>query len=191
VLELLPRMGDYVPTGSALLGVHGGSTPPARDLVASVRLGRDRTLFQDHAYGLRQLVDVAAQALSPALNQPTTAVQVLDRLEDLLLRAAARPEPTGLWLDDAGVVRLVERPVRWAELLELAVEEIVVYGDDSPQVVRRLLAMLERIADVVPAELAAAARRRHAELARTARAVRPAARPTAGDERPAEEAGWT
>ena len=164
VLELVPRIGEYVPTGGLLLTVHGGRTPPTRALLACVQLGRDRTLFQDHAFGVRQLVDVAVQALSPALNQPTTAVQVLDRLEDLLLRAAARPEPTGLWLDEAGTVRLVERPVCWGELFELAVEEIVVYGSDSPQVLRRLLVMLDRLTEEVPAGLAGPVRRRRAEL---------------------------
>jgi uncharacterized membrane protein len=205
VLELLPRIGDYVPTGAPLLGVHGGNPPPARDLVASVQLGRDRTVFQDPAYGLRQLVDVATQALSPALNQPTTAVHVLDRLEDLLLRAAWRPEPTGLWLDEAGTVRLVERPVRWAELLDLAVEEIIGYGSDSSQVVRRLLVLLERIAAEVPAERAAPVRRWHAEIAAIAAAGwtggggldgdRPLSaraaptRPVSGDRGPGQEAG--
>ena len=169
VLELVIRIGDYVPTGGQLMAVHGGRTPPYRALLACVQLGRDRTLFQDHAFGLRQLVDVAIQALSPALNQPTTAVQVLDRLEDLLLRAAARPEPTGLWLDDTGTVRLVERPVCWEELFDLAVEEIVVYGIDSPQVLRRLLVMLDRLEAEVPTALVAPVRRRRAELLSTSR----------------------
>jgi uncharacterized membrane protein len=164
-VELLARVGDYVPTGQPLLAVHGGTPPPAAALLGCIHLGRDRTLFQDHPYGLRQLVDVAAQALSPALNQPTTAVHVLDRLEDLLLRAAARPEPTGLWLDAAGTVRLVERTTGWAELLQLSVEEIVVYGIDSPQVARRLDALLDRLAAVVPAAHRAAVDRRRAALA--------------------------
>jgi uncharacterized membrane protein len=119
-----------------------------------------------------------AQALSPALNQPTTAVHVLDRLEDLLLRAAARPEPTGLWLDAAGTVRLVERTTGWAELLQLSVEEIVVYGIDSPQVAHRLDALLDRLAAVVPAAHRPAVHRRRAALA------------TAGGP-PSGEATWT
>lgn len=171
VVELVARIGDYVPTGGHLMAVHGGQTPPTRALLACVQLGRDRTLFQDHPFGLRQLVDVAIQALSPALNQPTTAVQVLDRLEDLLLRAATRPEPTGLWLDDAGAVRLVERPVCWPELFDLAVEEIVVYGTGSPQVVSRLLVMLDRLAAEVPGERAPPVRRRRAELLATEQAA--------------------
>ena len=199
VLELAVRIGDYVPTGGQLMAVHGGRTPPPRALLDCVQLGRDRTLFQDHPFGFRQLVDVAIQALSPALNQPTTAVQVLDRLEDLLLRAAARPEPTGLWLDDAGTVRLVERPVCWAELFELAVEEIVVYGSDSPQVVRRLLAMLDRLEAQIPGELASPVQRRRRELVAASGPGQPAHRHDGGEpgRRPGrpgeekEEAGWT
>ncbi len=66
----------------------------------AVDLGRERTLFQDPLYGIRQLVDIGTQALSPAINAPTSAVQVLDRLSDLLPQIAERPirlacSPTG------------------------------------------------------------------------------------------------
>jgi uncharacterized membrane protein len=101
VFELLARVGEYVPTQGAIVAVHGPPPPsgqapasrvPASQVLASINVGRSRTLYQDPAFGLRQLVDIAIQALSPAVNQPTTATQVIDRIEDILLRiAAGRP----------------------------------------------------------------------------------------------------
>ena len=86
VIELLPRIGEYVPTGGAVFAVHGGPPPGDREALACLSLGRARTLYQDPTFGIRQLVDVGTQALSPAINQPSTTVQVIDRLHDLLLR---------------------------------------------------------------------------------------------------------
>jgi uncharacterized membrane protein len=89
---------------------------------------------------MRQLADIAIQALSPAVNQPTTAVLVIDSLEDILLRIARRPARTGLFADHGGTVRLVEPALSWDDYLDLAFTEITTYGASSPQVVRRLLA---------------------------------------------------
>ena len=104
-------------------------SPPAADLLACIDLGRARTLYQDPTFGLRQLVDVATQALSPAINQPTTAVLVIDRLHDLLLRIARLPTPTGLHVDATGTVRLVESTHSWDYLLHLAFVEVTTLGD--------------------------------------------------------------
>ena len=101
-------MGEFVPTGGAVFAVHGGRPPDDRQLLACLDLGRSRTLYQDPIFGIRQLVDVGTQALSPALNQTSTAVQVIDRLHDLLLRIGRQPVPSGMHADDGGVVRLVE-----------------------------------------------------------------------------------
>ena len=95
VIEILPRVGEYVVTGGPVLAVHGDRAPPDADLLTCIDLGRARTLYQDPTFGIRQLVDVATQALSPAINQPTTAVLVIDRLHDLLLRIARLPTPAG------------------------------------------------------------------------------------------------
>ena len=74
VIELLPRVGEYVATGGAVFAVHGGNPPDDRRILACLDLGRVRSLYQDPTFGVRQLVDVATQALSPAINQMTTAV---------------------------------------------------------------------------------------------------------------------
>ncbi len=154
VIEILPRVGEYVVTGGPVLAVHGGRPPPDADLLACIDLGRARTLYQDPTFGIRQLVDVATQALSPAINQPTTAVLVIDRLHDLLLRIARLPTPTGLHVDATGTVRLVEPTYSWRYLLDLAFVEVTALGISSPHVTRRLAAALRDLQADVPPEAA-------------------------------------
>ncbi|HEY4461031.1 MAG TPA: DUF2254 domain-containing protein [Streptosporangiaceae bacterium] len=139
VLELTVRVGEFVPGGGPIALAHGG-TVPAPAVVAGINFGRGRTLYQDPAYGMRQLADIAVQALSPAVNQPTTAVLVIDSLEDILLRIARRPAATGLFADHHGIVRLIEPAMTWDGYLDLAFTEITTYGASSPQIARRLLA---------------------------------------------------
>jgi uncharacterized membrane protein len=140
VIELLPRVGEYVATRGVVFAVHGGSPPADRRILACVDLGRSRSLYQDPTFGIRQLVDVGTQALSPAINQMTTAVQVIDRLQDLLLRIGRRPKPSGLFTDDRGAVRLVEPTTDPSYLLDLAFREISQCGAGSWHVTRRLAA---------------------------------------------------
>ena len=84
---MLPHaVGDIVPHGSELLHVYGSGAPPAAErLRGMLALGEERTIEQDPAFALRILVDIAIRALSPAVNDPTTACQVLGAIEDLLL----------------------------------------------------------------------------------------------------------
>ncbi|WP_196804109.1 DUF2254 domain-containing protein [Marmoricola sp. URHB0036] len=140
VIELVPRIGEYVASGGPVFAVHGGNPPDDSALLGCLDLGRARTLYQDPTFGIRQLVDVATQALSPAINQPSTAVQVIDRLYDLLLRIGRVPTPTGLHLDTDHVVRLVEQTLTPAYLLDLAFQEISQVGASSWHVTRRLAA---------------------------------------------------
>lgn len=153
LLQLLPKVGEYLPIGAALFAVHGRGGPSDDTVRSCVRLGRSPTMFQDPLYGIRQLVDVASQALSPAINQATTAVIVIDRLEELLLRIARRPQPTGFFVDTDGVVRLIHPEPTWAETVDLAFSEIAVFGASSPAVVRRLAAAYQRLHQSVAVDL--------------------------------------
>jgi uncharacterized membrane protein len=164
-LELVPRIGAYVDTGSTVFAVHGGTSPPVDEVVACVDLGRARSVYQDPSFGLRQLVDVATQALSPALNQATTATQVVDRLEDVLLRILRRPPLTGCFVDADDVVRLLVHEPSWDELLDLAFTEISVDGASSPQVARRLMAAYDALADAAPPHLQTSVQRHRSTLA--------------------------
>jgi uncharacterized membrane protein len=153
LLQFLPKIGQYLPIGAAVVAVSGGDGPPEDAVRSCVHLGRSRTMYQDPLYGIRQLVDVASQALSPAVNQPTTAVIVIDRLEELLLRISRRPQPTGLFVDTDGVVRLMHQEPTWAETVDLAFTEIAIYGAPSPVVTRRLAEAYERLHQAVPFDL--------------------------------------
>lgn len=163
VLELLVRIGEYVPDGGAVVTAYG-PPPPTRAVLAGLHLGRNRTLYQDPAFGFRELIDIAIQALSPAVNQPTTAIQVIDRLEDILIRIALRATPTGLFADEAGTVRFMAPAPTWDEFLELAVSEITSYGAGSAQVARRLLATYDALEPVASEQSRAGLRERRAAL---------------------------
>ena len=147
VVVLRAAVGDFVPAGAPLLELHG--TDPVRCPVdGCISLGRERTMRQDAAFGLRQLVDLAAKALSPGINDPTTAVQAIDQLHDILRRLAAGPMPTGRMTDADGVVRLVFTSMAWKDYVSLAIDEIRIYGAGSLQVMRRLRSMLEDLLSI-------------------------------------------
>jgi uncharacterized membrane protein len=143
VLHSSLRPGQFVPEGAPLLHVAGDAARlDGQGVAAAVRLAKDRSLEHDVAFGLRQLVDIAARALSPGVNDPTTAVQSLDALHDLLRRLAGRPLGTGVHTDDRGAVRLVLPAERLADFLSLALDEIAQYGRESGQVRQRIGGLL-------------------------------------------------
>lgn len=157
LVVLVPRIGDFVPAGGPLFAVHGGDAPP--DWVCEcVALDNERTIEQDLAFGFRQLVDIAEKALSPGVNDPTTACQAIDVMHDLLRRLATRPLPTGRHADADGQVRLVVPQYDFADLLTVAVAEIWHYGQSSTQVPERLAILLSDLRSaVLPEHLPAVA----------------------------------
>ena len=164
VLSLRVALGTFVPEGAPLLDVHGDGPIDDDALARCIRLGKDRTMAHDVAFGFRQLVDVAERALSPGTNDPTTAVQALDELHDLLRRLATRPLPDGVHRDDDGRLCLLTRALRFEDFLDLALREVEHYGADSSQVQQRIDVLLDDLATVarpehLPCVLAAQARR--------------------------------
>ncbi|GIL36144.1 DUF2254 domain-containing protein [Phycicoccus sp. DTK01] len=160
VVELRTRLGEVRHRGQVLAVVHGGRRDD--DLAEAVRdaigLGRERSMTQDPEFGVRQLVDIAERALSPGVNDPTTAVQVLDELHRILRVAALRPDRSNLLVDGSGAVRVVDRPTTFARLLDLALDEVWHYGRDGLQVPRRIEDLLEDlVADGRPEHAATAA----------------------------------
>jgi uncharacterized membrane protein len=169
---LLHPVGDFVPSGVVLLEVHGrlepGDAERLRDMVA---LGDERTVEQDPAFAIRIMVDVAIRALSAAVNDPTTAVQVLDYLEDVLRHIGAREH--GPWAEARladGRVGLVVPTRSWDDYLALSVTEIREYGSNAIQVLRRLRALLEGLRGSVRHEFVAAVDDEIARLDATAAA---------------------
>jgi uncharacterized membrane protein len=153
LLVLQHSVGDFVPSGAGLVEVFGPAPAAAeRRLRRMFALGRERTIDQDPAFALRILVDIAIRALSPAVNDPTTAVQVLDYIEDLLLAVSRRDlHGLGELCDETGRPRVVLPVRRWEDYMELGVTEIREYGATSVQVARRLRALLvQLLADAPP-----------------------------------------
>ncbi|MEU9996942.1 DUF2254 domain-containing protein [Streptomyces sp. NPDC048370] len=150
VLRLLPRIGDFVVPGTPILAVHGGQVP--RRIGAAVSVGVERTFHQDLGFGLRQLADIGLRALSPAVNDPTTAVQALDRITQFLAAVANRPLGAVHHRDGKGAVRLVQDVPGWTDLVDLGITEIRGCAPGNPQVSRRMLAGLDDLLSLVPAE---------------------------------------
>jgi uncharacterized membrane protein len=145
VLELVPSLGDFVPADAPLFRVHGDATELDEDkLHGALALKLERTLDWDVAYGIRMLVDIAERSLSESpLQDPTTAVQAIDRLHDILRQLARRPFPDGRHRDEHGQVRLIVPVMSWDDYVLLATEEIIIAGAGSPPVARRLQIALE------------------------------------------------
>lgn len=166
VIAMDCAVGDTLVQGSAILHIYHGEGRAAEDLLRrAIHLGRERTFEQDPKYPIRVLVDIAIKALSPAINDPTTAVQTLDQIEDLLRRLGNRKLDTGCVSDESGNLRLIFPMPTWEDYLTLAFDEIRQYGARSVQVMRRLRSILiELIEELHNAGRAEAARQYLAHL---------------------------
>jgi uncharacterized membrane protein len=149
-LRLGVHVGEHVVAGTVLAWAWSASPDegaPSETLLAAtleraVRIGFERTLEQDLGLGFRQLSDPACKALSPAVNDPYTAVQAIDHLAVLFGALAARPVGDHVARDDDGTVRLIVPGRRFAELLGITVGLIRRYGAAEPTVVQALLRLL-------------------------------------------------
>jgi uncharacterized membrane protein len=155
VIELVPQVGDFIATGDPLFRVfQGGATVAVEALRQSVAVGQERTLEQDPTFVFRIMVDIASKGLSPAINDPTTAVLALDQIHHLLRAVGHRRLDDGRVRDKLGRLRLVYRTPDWEDFVQLAITEIRHFGGASIQVARRLRAMLENLIQTVPGERA-------------------------------------
>jgi uncharacterized membrane protein len=151
-IEVVPQVGDFVATEDPVFRLYGGGTISSKELLQHISLGRERTLEQDPAFAFRIIVDIASKALSPAINDPTTAVLALDQIHRLLGEVGLRRLDTGLVHDSAGQLRLTYRTPDWEDFVGLAVTEIRQFGANSTQVVRRMRAMLENLIPSLPSD---------------------------------------
>ena len=151
LIELMPQVGDFIAIGDPLFRVFdGGKDLSEESLRNSVAIGSERTLEQDPAFVFRIVVDIASKALSPAINDPTTAVLAIDQLHHLLRDVGTRFLADGHEEDSAGDVRLIYRTPDWEDFVHLSITEIRHYGHDSIQVMRRLRSMIENLIATLP-----------------------------------------
>jgi uncharacterized membrane protein len=152
IIELVPRVGDFVAPGDKLFHLRGAGVSRLDDrfLRGQVALGRERTIEQDSTFAFRVIVDIALKALSPAINDPTTAVIAIDQLQRLLRTVGGRELRDDRIFDGDGQLRVIFHTPNWKDFLDLTFSEIRLYGAGNFQVVRRLRAMIENVSQNVP-----------------------------------------
>ena len=150
-IEVVPQVGDFITTDDPVFRLYGGGAAiGSKALLKHLVLECERTLEQDPSFAFRIIVDIAAKALSPAINDPTTAVLALDQIHNLLREVGLRRLDTGSVHDTTGQLRLVYRTPDWEDFVGLAVTEIRQFGANSTQVARRMRAMLEDLISSLP-----------------------------------------
>jgi uncharacterized membrane protein len=151
LIELVPEVGQFVAEGDPLFRIYGGGDRSGdSSLRNSVAVGEERTPEQDPLFAFRIIVDIANKALSPAINDPTTAVIAVDQIHHLLRDVGKRYLGDGRGTDRTGKIRLVYRTPNWEDFVQVATTEIRHYGHDSMQVQRRLRAMLTDLIETLP-----------------------------------------
>ena len=152
ILKLEKRPGDFVALGSPLLQVLDPSVlSPKRQgsLRACFSLGRHRTPHQDALYSIQQLVEIAAHALSPGINEPFTALTCIDWLGASLRGVVERELATPLRHDEAGQLRVVVDTLNFEKIARAAFDQIRIYGASNPDVMLNLLRIIAEIAPVL------------------------------------------
>ncbi|MBD3243102.1 MAG: DUF2254 domain-containing protein [Chitinivibrionales bacterium] len=151
VIRLPYAVGDALKDGEPVALIEGpDSAITDEQLYEPIVLGRERRFQHDPKYALRLLVDTAIRALSPAVNDPTTAVQSLDHIESLLRRLGNVDLDIGEIRDSDGALRVIFKTPRWEDYLLLGLSEVMYYGETSLQVERRLEALLLFLRRSVP-----------------------------------------
>jgi uncharacterized membrane protein len=152
-IRVLRRVGHFVPQGIPLMMVSKGKRLPPEgtaELLAAFDFGATRTLQQDVEFGVLQIVDVALKAISPAVNDPTTAINCIDQLSRILIRFASREPPEDLLYDPPGIVRASIAWIHFERLLDAAFEQIRMYSKTDVAVSLRLLRAFGDIAASTP-----------------------------------------
>jgi uncharacterized membrane protein len=151
IIEFVPQVGDFVAMGDPIFQLYGGAGAiDDRTLREAAAFGPERTLEQDPMFVFRILVDIAAKALSKAINDPTTAVLVIDQLHRLLRLVGKRHLRNENITDRDGRLRAIVRTPNWEDFVHLVFWEIRHYGAENMQVARRLRAMGENLMRSLP-----------------------------------------
>lgn len=154
VIRMEQDIGAFVLPGELLLSVWGEASLDNDDLCRQLRgacvLGSSRTNDQDVAWGLTELSDIAVKALSPGINDPTTAAMAIDRLGESLVRLGNRSLPERLRTGADGTIRVIARRIAFQDAVETAFAQICHYGADQPLILDRLRDVVSRVAAHVP-----------------------------------------
>lgn len=145
VVVFRQTVGVTLLTGMPVADVHGGD-PGQQAVLRALVTGLERSFDQDPLLAVRLLADIALRALSPAVNDPATAVQAIDSLEGLLGPLATRTRPTEQLADDNGAIRVIFHLPSWDDLARTCLDDLIAAAAASPMVLLRLRDMLIRLA---------------------------------------------
>jgi len=163
VVDFKLGSGQLIAEGASVAVVTGQTDPELGHVVVkALTVGEERTFEQDPLFAIRVLADIALRALSPAVNDPTTAVQALDAMDGLLRALATRELDVGRVADRDGTLRITLVLPTWEDYLAVALDEIIALREVSPNVSRRILRLLDELEEIAPPRRhpALAARRR-------------------------------
>ena len=166
VVRMERGIGDFVVAGLPIVSI--GSRQANEELTKRLNdlytVDAYRTVYQDAEFGIRQLVDIALKALSPGINDTTTAITSLDHIGAVLIRMATRSIGQRFRLDDEGELRVIARGPTFVSLLKTALDEIRQNAAGNVSVLARMLTTLERVASCTADEGRRALLREHAAL---------------------------
>ena len=151
IVEFVPQIGDFVAIDDPLFNLYSGAcSVDEHGLRSSIAFGSERAMDQDPTFAFRIVVDVALKALSPAINDPTTAVLAMDQLHRLLRGVGRRHLRTDELLDQSGKIRVIFRTPNWDDFVYLVFSEIRSCGSNNLKVVKRMRAMIENLVQTLP-----------------------------------------
>ena len=152
-LRIDRTIGQFVMEGTPLFEASPANRATAALQAAGLRafdIGPARTMVQDVEFGVLQIVDIALKAISPAVNDPTTALTCLDQLGRILVKAAVRQPPISTLRDQNGRIWVVLRRTSFPRLLHVAFSQIGHYGKADVAVPLRLMRILAELAETTP-----------------------------------------
>lgn len=153
IVELTAGVGDFVPVDAVIVRLSREVDELlVRRLLKHVHQATERTLEQDIGFGFRQLTDIGLRALSPAMNDPTTAMNVIDAVHDLLRRLGKRGDEECCHCSATGALRLVIPTTGWQDYLRMLFDEIGSAGEGFPTIRARLEDAAEDLIDYLPVE---------------------------------------
>lgn len=170
IFKLEKRPGNFVAEGSPLLRLLAPVLVPPeakQEMRDCFNLGRHRTPHQDALYSIQQLVEIAAHALSPGINEPFTALTCIDWVGASLRGVAMRDLPAAVRADEAGNLRIVVDTINFEVVACAAFDQIRIYGASNPDVMLGLLDIITNIAPDLHREADRRVLMRHAQLIST------------------------
>ena len=150
VIEVCVSPGELIPEHGRVAVVHGGDESTEREAIRALHVGIERTFDQDPGLALRVLADIALRSLSPAINDPTTAVQALDHVDGLLRVMLRRELEIGTVTAPDGQTRVLLRLPTWEDYVGVALDETIAMSDSSLQVRRRVDRLLTELVAIAP-----------------------------------------